>query len=125
MSSSNAGESGPPETARTRAGAWTSGANSAFVSAAETGAASLAADTLLFSLDPLLHRPRCTREFAHHFAERRAGRFLFAERGERLPEAQKRIGCFGDGFMFVRDGEKGFRALAGAGGGRAWQERRC
>src|SRR5262245_29341669 len=112
MSSSSAVESGPPETARTRAGAWTRGANSAFASAAETGAASSAADTLLFSLDPLLHRRRRAREFAHHFAERPAGRLLLAERGERLPEAQKRIRCFGDGFVFGRDGEEGFRGVA-------------
>src|ERR671930_141596 len=112
MSSSSAVESGPPETARMRAGAWTSEANSAFASPAETGAASSAADTLLFSLDPLLHRRRRARGFAHHFAERRAGRLLLAERGERLPEAQKRIGCFGDGFVFGRDVEEGFRGVA-------------
>src|SRR6266487_2189197 len=112
MSSSSAVESGPPETARTRAGAWTSGANSAFASAAETGAASSAADTLLFSLDPLLHRRRRAWELAQHFAERCAGRFLLAERGERLPKAQKRIGSFGDGFIFGRDGEEGFRGVA-------------
>src|SRR6266508_4051712 len=102
MSSSSAVESGPPETARTRAGAWTSGANSAFASAAETGAASSAADTLLFSLDPLLHRRRRAWELAQHFAER----------CERLPKAQKRIGSFGDGFIFGRDGEEGFRGVA-------------
>src|SRR6266540_1375133 len=112
MSSSSVVESGPPETARTRAGAWTSGANSAFASAAETGAASSAADTLLFSLDPLLHRRRRAWELAQHFAERCAGRFLLAERGERLPKAQKRIGSFGDGFIFGRDGEEGFRGVA-------------
>src|SRR4030095_8351289 len=112
MSSSSAVESGPPDTARTRAGAWTSGVNNAFASAAETGAASSAADTLLFSLDSLLHRRRRARELAQHFAERRAGRFLLAERGERLTEAQKRMGRFGDGFMFGRDGEEGFRGVA-------------
>src|SRR3954462_5346838 len=51
---SSAVESGPPETARTRAGAWTRSANSDFASAAETGAAS-AADTLLVPVAALLH----------------------------------------------------------------------
>src|SRR5262249_43742782 len=85
-------ESGPPETARTRAEARTSGPNSVFASAAEPDAASSAADTLLFPLDALLHDRRGARELAHDFAKRRAGRFLLAERGERLPEAQQGIG---------------------------------
>src|SRR5262249_29908875 len=114
MSSSSAVESGPPETARTRAGKRRSEANSAFASAAETGAAASAVDTLLFSLDPLLHPRRRAGEFARDFAERCAGRLLLAERGERLSQAQKRIGGLGDGFMFGRDVEEGFRGIAKA-----------
>ena len=68
-----------------------SGSNSVFASAAETGAASSAADTLLFSLDTLLHAGRCTGKFAQDLTERRAGGFLLAERGERLSEPQQRV----------------------------------
>ncbi len=82
ISISSAVESGPPETAKTRAQTRASGANNLFASAAETGAASSAADTLLFSLDPLLHRGRCARKFAQDFSERRAGRVLLPERGK-------------------------------------------
>src|SRR5262249_19324044 len=114
ISINSAVESGPPETARTRAGTRASGANNAFASAAETGAASSAADTLLFSLDPLPHRGRCARKFAQDFSERRAGRLLLAERGKRLSEAQQRIGRLGGGFVFGRDIEEGFRRLAEA-----------
>src|SRR5262245_25245893 len=114
ISINRAVESGPPETARTRAETRASGANNAFASAAETGAASSAADTLLFSLDPLPHRGRRARKFAHDFSERRAGRLLLAERGKRLSEAQKRIGRLGGGFVFGRDVEEGFRRVAEA-----------
>src|SRR5262249_23781503 len=114
ISISSAVESGPPETARTRARTRASGASNAFASAAETGAASSAADTLLFSLDPLPHRGRRARKFAQDFSERRAGRLLLAERGKRLSEAQKRIGRLGGGFVFGRDVEEGFRRVAEA-----------
>src|SRR5262249_34084689 len=114
MSSSSAVESGPPETARTRAGKRRSEANSAFASAAETGAAASAVDTLLFSLDPLLHSRRCAGEFTQDFAERCAGRLLLAESGERLSQAQKRIGRLGGGFMLRRNIEEGFRGIAKA-----------
>src|SRR5215510_7940988 len=114
ISINSAVESGPPETARTRAETRASGANNAFASAAETGAASSAADTLLFSLDPLPHRGRRARKFAQDFSERRAGRLLLAERGKRLSEAQKRIGRLGGGFVFGRDVEEGFRRVAEA-----------
>src|SRR5262245_54821032 len=114
ISINRAVESGPPETARTRAETRASGANNAFASAAETGAASSAADTLLFSLDPLPHRGRRARKFAHDFSERRAGRLLLAERRKRLSEAQKRIGRLGGGFVFGRDVEEGFRRVAEA-----------
>src|SRR5262245_22935106 len=103
ISINSAVESGPPETARTRAPTRASGANNAFASAAETGAASSAADTLLFSLDHLPHRGRRARTFAHEFSEGRAGRLLVGERGKRLSEAQKRIGRLGGGFVFGRD----------------------
>src|SRR3954462_10997897 len=87
---SSAVESGPPETARTRAGAWTRSANSDFASAIETGAAS-AAGTLLFPVDALLHGHGGTRIFAQHLAKRSAGRFLLAQSRERLSEAQQRL----------------------------------
>src|SRR5262249_38695248 len=111
ISISSAVESGPPETARTRAETRASGVNSAFASAAETGAA---ADPLLFSLDPLPHRGRRARKFAQDFSERRAGRLLLAERGKRLSEAQKRIGRLGGGLVLGRDVEEGFRRVAEA-----------
>src|SRR5262249_12379509 len=114
ISISSAVESGPPETAKTRTQTRASGANNLFASAAETGAASSAADTLLFSLDPLLHRGRCARKFAQDFSERCAGRLLLAERGKRLSQAQKRIGRLGGGFVFGRDAEEGFRCVAEA-----------
>ena len=50
-------------------------------------------------------------KFAQDFAERRAGRFLLAERGKRLPEAQQRVGRLGGGFVFGRDVEEGFRRV--------------
>src|SRR6476660_2072923 len=112
--SSSAVESGPPETARTRAKASASGSNSVFASAAETGAASSAADTLLFSLDTLLHARRCTGKFTQDFAERRAGRFLLAERGKRLPKPQKCVGRLRGSLVFGRDREEGFRRVAEA-----------
>src|SRR5262249_59474601 len=90
ISTNSAVESGPPETARTRAETRASGANNAFASAAETGAASSAADTLLFSLDPLPHRGRRARKLAHDFSARRARRLLLAEHGQRLSQAQQR-----------------------------------
>src|SRR5262245_7676721 len=114
ISVNSAVESGPPETARTRAETRARGANNAFASAAETGAASSAADTLLFSLDPLPHCGRCARKFAQDFSERRAGRLLLAERGKRLSEAQQRIGRLGGGVVFGRDIEEGFRRVAEA-----------
>src|SRR5262249_42702126 len=110
--SSSAVESGPPETARMRAEVRASGPNSVFASAAETAAS--AADTLLFSLDPLFHARRCAREFALHLAERRAGRLFLAQQGERLPEAKQRIRRLGAGFEFGRDVEESFRGIAEA-----------
>src|SRR5262245_5538424 len=111
---SSAVESGPPDTARIREAAWANGSNSVFASAAETGAASSAADTLLLSLDALPYARGCAREFTQDFAERRAGRLLLAERGERLPEPKQRIGRLGIGFVFGRDVKEGFRGVAEA-----------
>src|SRR5262249_15324520 len=107
-------ESGPPETAATRVGAGATGSTSVFASAAEPGAVSSATDTLLFSLDALLHARRCARVLAQDLAERRAGRLLLAERGERLSEAQQRIGCLAGGFKLGRDVEEHFRRVAKA-----------
>src|SRR5882672_5872211 len=111
---SSAVESGPPDTARTSAETWTREPNNVFASAAETGAASSAADTLLFSLDTLLHARRRARKLAHDFAERRAGRFLLAELRKRLPKAKQRIGRLGGGFEFGRDVEEDFRRVTKA-----------
>src|SRR5262245_15755331 len=113
-STSSAVESGPPEIARISEAARASGSNSAFASAAETGVASSAARTLLLALDALLHARGCARKFSQDLAERRAGRLLLAERGERLPETQQRIGRLGVGFVFGRDVEEGFRGVAEA-----------
>src|SRR3954454_15836954 len=110
--SSSAVESGPPETARTRAVALASGSNSVFASAAETGAASSAADTLLFSFHTLLHTGRCTGKLAHDLAERRAGGFLLAERGKRLSQPQQRVRRLGGRLIFGRDVEESFGRVA-------------
>src|SRR5688572_3888640 len=107
---SSAVESGPPETARTSTEARAREPNRALASAAVTGAAS-AADTLLFSIHSLLHSCRCTREFAQDFAERGAGRLLFAERGQRLPQAKEGVRRPGSGFELGRDVEEGFRRI--------------
>src|SRR5262245_12459751 len=107
---SSAVESAPPETASTSVEASANGSNSAFASAAET--ASSAAGTLLFSLDPLLHIRRSARKFAQHLAERGAGSLFLAEHGERLSEAEQRIGRLGVRFVFGRDVEEGFRRVA-------------
>src|SRR5262245_34592645 len=107
---SSAVESAPPEMASTSVEASANGSNSAFASAAET--ASSAAGTLLFSLDPLLHARRGARKFAQHLAERRAGCLLLAEHGERLSEAEQRIGRLGVRFVFGRNVEEGFRRVA-------------
>src|SRR3954447_10087124 len=108
---SSAVESGPPETARRRAGAWTRSANSDFASAAETGAAS-AAGTLLFPVDALLHGDGRARIFAQDLAERGTGRFLLAQGGERLAEAQQRLRCLAGCFVFGRHREEGLRRVA-------------
>src|SRR3954470_771881 len=110
-STSSAVESGPPETARTRAGALTKSANRDFASAAETGAAS-AAGTLLFPVDALLHSDRGPRIFSQHFAERGAGGFLLAQGRERLAKTQQRLGRPAGGFVFGRHGQEGFRGVA-------------
>src|SRR5262245_58147106 len=107
---SSAVESAPPETASTSVEASANGSNSAFASAAEI--ASSASGPLLFSLGPLLHARRGARKFAQHFPERRAGCLLLAEHGERLSEAEQRIGRLRVRFVFGRDVEEGFRRVA-------------
>src|SRR5258708_37252867 len=78
---SRAVESGPPDTASTRAGASARSANRTFASDAETAPAS-AAHTLLFPLDALLHGDRGVRIFTADLSESRAGRLLLPHRGE-------------------------------------------
>src|SRR5882724_11406084 len=113
-STSRAEESGPPETASTSEETEPRPANSACASPAETGAASSAVDTLLFPLDALFHVHRGARIFAQDFAERRTSRFLFAQRRQRLPEPQQRIGRLGGGVVFGRDVEERFGGIAEA-----------
>src|ERR1700686_5130695 len=105
-------ESGPPETARRRAGADLRSANRVFASAAETGAARSAADTLLFPIDALLHAERRAGIFAQHLSERRAGGLLLAQPRERLTEPQQRVGRFGGGLIFGRDIQERFGGVA-------------
>src|SRR6266545_3407193 len=111
-STSSAVESGPPETARTRARAERRSSNSVFASAAETGAASSAADTLLFPVDALLHADRRAGIFARDLAERGAGRLLLAHGGERLAEAEQRVRRARRGLVFGRNVEVRFRGVA-------------
>src|SRR5438874_2634453 len=76
--------------------------------------AASAADTLLFSLDPLLHADRGARIFAGDLGERSAGGFFLAERRKRLAEAEQRVRRLGGGLVFGRDVEEGFRRIAEA-----------
>src|SRR5215475_2993308 len=105
-------ESGPPETARTRAAAGRRSSNSVLASAPETGSASSAVDTLLFPVDPLLHADRSARIFAQDFAERCAGGLFLTHGGERLAEPEQRVGRPGSGLVLCRDVEKGFGGVA-------------
>src|SRR5215467_810219 len=111
-STSSAVESGPPETARTRAGAERKSSNSVLASAAETGAASSAADTFLFPVDALLHADRCARIFARDFTERGAGGLLLAHGGKRLTKAEQRVGRARRGLVLGRDIEERLRRIA-------------
>src|SRR5690348_5108403 len=95
-------ESGPPETARTRAAAERRSSNSVLASAAETGVASSAVDTLLFTVDALLHADRCPWIFARDLGKRGAGRLLLTHRGERLPKPKQRVGRTRRGLVFGR-----------------------
>src|SRR5215470_3337657 len=58
----------------------------------------LAAGTLLFAFDALLHTERGARILAGDLAERGASRFAFAQGRQRLAEAKQRFGrlcrCF-------------------------------
>src|SRR5581483_3923443 len=105
-SSKSAVESGPPDTATTKLGKSSRPRNSASNSSSPTAAS--AVGTLLFPLHVLLHRERCARILAHHFAERRTGGFLLAQCRKRLAEPQQRIRRPRRGLVFGRDGEEGF-----------------
>src|SRR6202030_4175245 len=87
-------------------------AKSVLASAAETGAARSAADTLLFPVDALLHAERRAGIFAQHLSERRAGGLFLAQHRERLAEPQQRVARLGGGFIFGRDIEEGFGGVA-------------
>src|SRR5437660_2743415 len=110
--SMSAVESGPPETARINTGKLSSALKSLFASAAAIGAASLATDSFLLTVDALLYRDCCARVFAPDLGERGAGGLLLAQRSERLAEAQERVGRLGGRFVFGRDAEEGFGSVA-------------
>src|SRR5579871_2235562 len=105
-STKSAVESEPPETARRSAGTRSRPLNSALASSSRTASSAMA--TLLFPLHGLLHACRRVRIFAQHFAERGAGRFLFAQGRQRLPEPQQRLRRARTGFIFGGHGKKGF-----------------
>src|SRR5262245_26494330 len=109
---SRAVESGPPETAMTRAAAERRLSNSVLASAAETGAASSAAssaaDTLLFPVDALLHAHRGARIFSQHLGKGCAGRLPLAHGRERLAEPEQSVRRLGGGLVFGRHIEEGF-----------------
>src|SRR5580658_5727576 len=109
-STRSAVESGPPDTASTRPGKSSRPRNSALASPSATAAS--AVGTLLFPVDALLHAHRGARIFAQHFAQRSAGRFLFAERRKRHAEPQQRIGGPRGGVVFRRHRKEGFRGVA-------------
>src|SRR5262249_43391132 len=111
-STRSAVESGPPDTAMTRAAADRRAANRPLASAAETGSASSAADTLLFPVDALLHADRRARIFAQDLAERRAGGLFCAHGGERLAKPKQRVGRPRGGLVLGRHIEKGFGGVA-------------
>src|SRR5262245_7821839 len=83
---SSAVESGPPETARTSAGASINPAKKTSASASEIATMSSAVDTFLFPLNALFHVERRTRILEVNLAEGRAGKFLLTHRGNRLSE---------------------------------------
>src|SRR5439155_13877012 len=78
----------------------------------KSAALASAADALLFTLDALLHAHRRARIFAQDLAERCAGRFPLAERGQRLAEPEQCVGGLGGGLVFGRDIEERFGGVA-------------
>src|SRR5215216_749383 len=108
-STRSAVESGPPDTASTRAGHCARSANKAAASVDETGGS--AAGTLLFPLDALLHVGRGAGIFAPDFEEGGASRLLFLERRERLTEPHQRVRRLAGFFERGRDVEEGFGGL--------------
>ena len=84
--------------------------NSAFASSSRTACQQwtrfCSRSTFCFTLE------RSLRIFAQHFAERSAGGFLLAERGERLAETHQRVRRTGGGFVFGRDGKEGLGGVA-------------
>src|SRR5580692_11346982 len=99
-------ESGPPETARISPRVPSRPENKTFASSSRTACS--AVDTFLFPIDVLLHRSRCLRIFAQHFAERCAGGFLFTQSRKRLAKPHQRIRRARSSFVFRRDREERF-----------------
>src|SRR5215208_2027754 len=112
---SSAVESGPPETASTAAGAETRSSNRSLASAAESGRSSSArsaADTLLFRCHVLFHVCGSAGVFAADFTPGRAGGFLFAQGGERLPKPQQRLRRLRAAVEFGGHAEERLRRIA-------------
>src|SRR5262245_63321802 len=72
----------------------------------------LAARSLLFPFDALLHVYRRSRVFARDLAQSGAGRLLFTQGRERLTEAEQGLRRFGGSLELRRHGEKGFGGFA-------------
>src|SRR5450432_4080481 len=128
----NAIESGPPETARTIAGAAFQSANRRFASVAEIGEWSssgmafgnpvsssdqlrqfaLALNPFLLTVDGGFDAARGAGIFPVHFAERRTGGLLFLQSRQRLTEPQQRVGRLCRFIEFGGDAEEGFRGVA-------------
>src|ERR1700730_636640 len=125
-------ESGPPDTARTIAGARFQSANRRLASCAEIGELSssgmafgnpvsssdqlrhfaLALYPLLLTVDGCFDAARGARIFPRHFAECRTGGLLLLQRRQRLSEPQQRVGRFGRSIDVGGDAEEGFRGVA-------------
>src|SRR5579871_4948096 len=102
---SSAVESGPPETATTRAGSAARSANRTSASASLTAPST--PRTLQFPLDSLFDARLCARIFPAHVGEGHAGKFLLVQRRQRLAEPQQRVRGFGAVFIPFRQLHEG------------------
>src|SRR5262249_49156639 len=111
-STRSAVESGPPDTAITRAAAERRASNRVLASAAETGSAPSTADTPLVPGDAQLHAVPRARIFSPNLALRCTSGLLLARGGERLAEPEQRVGRPRGGVVLGRHVEKGFGGIA-------------